>query len=556
MNAGIAERAREHLPGDVAMEQVAAELAPVAAEIERHRIETAGRFMREIAEDATVELVCAESKSGGPLIYLRGGSLVRLNDSGGVEPLGVDSLRGLLDRLADFVATRNIPDGGEVQRPARPPQDVVRTILALPDTRFYPLNSIAYAPVFLPDGRLLDRPGYDAEAGILLLHNLGTVGNVTLPEAVNLLVKELLGEFPFADGAETAHAISALVLPFVRNMIDGPTPLHLIEAPARGTGKGLIAEVISIVVTGAPAFPMSQPRDADEIEKRITAALIGAAPVILLDNLTRLDARPLMAALTSDTWRGRVLGQSRIVDVPNRALWLATGNNVSLSDEAVRRVVPIRLDAHIERPEERTGWKHPDLRKFALSHRVNLVGACISLVKAWLDAGRPTGKATLGRYENWAAVIGGILDVAGISGFLTGRDRLRTEADIESGEWAALCQLWGEAFGERPVGASDVLPLAVNAGILAGLWAGHGELARRQKFGRALQTRRDRIFAGYAIRLAGRDGTTHNLLYRVEGREKTPETTELQPGQSGVSVVSGVSNGPPQETEIPDDLPF
>ena len=39
--------------------------------------------------------------------------------------------------------------------------------------------------------------------------------------------------------------LAALLLPFVRRMVHGPTPLHLIESPSPGTGKSLLAKVIS-----------------------------------------------------------------------------------------------------------------------------------------------------------------------------------------------------------------------------------------------------------------------------------------------------------------------
>ena len=41
----------------------------------------------------------------------------------------------------------------------------------------------------------------------------------------------------------------------------------------------------------------------------------------------------------------------------------ATGNNLSYRSDFVRRVVPIALDARMERPEERTGFRHPQLEK-------------------------------------------------------------------------------------------------------------------------------------------------------------------------------------------------
>src|SRR5262249_53068020 len=156
---------------------------------------------------------------------------------------------------------------------------------------------------------------------------------------------------------------------------------------------------------------------------------------------TQLRSATLSAVLTATTWHGRLLGRSEMVSVPNTALWLATGNNVELSKEMGRRVVPIRLDAGREHPEDRTGFRHL-LPAWALAHRAELVSACLSLVRAWLDARRPEGATTLGRFEAWAAVIGGIVAHAGVDGFLSNRGERVAAADRESAEWAALCSVW------------------------------------------------------------------------------------------------------------------
>ena len=54
-----------------------------------------------------------------------------------------------------------------------------------------------------------------------------------------LWLTELMGDFPFVSDAERAHALGLGLLPFLRDLISGPTPLHLIEKPSPGTGAGL-----------------------------------------------------------------------------------------------------------------------------------------------------------------------------------------------------------------------------------------------------------------------------------------------------------------------------
>jgi putative DNA primase/helicase len=165
------------------------------------------------------------------------------------------------------------------------------------------------------------------------------------------------------DPASKAHALAAMLLPFVRDLIVGPTPLHLLEAPTPGTGKGLLADVICIPATGRGATVMAEGQNDEEWRKRITASLIKGPVFILLDNLRRrLTSGSLAAALTSVTWEDRRLGVSEIITAPNRAVWLATGNNVALSDEIARRTVLIRLDAKIDMPWKRTVFRHSDLK--------------------------------------------------------------------------------------------------------------------------------------------------------------------------------------------------
>ena len=392
-------------------------------------IQVTNRFMRDIAVDAVQCL--QQANSPAPYIFRRGSELARLGigDSGPTaEALTVVSLKGILDRAADFVSATKDGD-----KPARPPQDVVADILALPESMapVPPLQSIAGAPVFVPGGRLLSDDGYDVQTGIYLhLRGLGPRDTMPLDEALDVL-NELLGDFPFVDDASLAHAFALLLQPFVRPLIAGPCPLYLINAPSRGTGKGLLASMAAVVALGEPAHVMVLTANEEEIDKRLTSILLAGHPLVLIDNVTALRSSSLAAALTATGWQGRLLGKSRMVRVRNDATWVATGNNPALSDEITRRTVEIRLDAGVECPEERTGFLHPQLLAWATKRRTRLVGACLSIIGVWVDAGMPLGGGVLGGFEPWAGPMSGILDAAGVPGFLGNRDQLRHRVDRE-----------------------------------------------------------------------------------------------------------------------------
>jgi hypothetical protein len=204
-----------------------------------------------------------------------------------------------------------------------------------------------------------------------------------------------------------------------------------------------------------------------------------------------------------------------MVSTPNLATWVATGNNVSISDEMARRLVPIRLDAQVERPEERRDWRHPHLVAWTKEHHSLLVSACISIVQAWLDAGMPKGTETMGRFESWAEIMGGILSVSGIRGFLSNRERLYTTADSETEEWRAACVAWWDAFEDRAITASDLLEVLKKKSLLLDVWGGRSALAGQQRIGHTLAQQRDRVYGAYTIKGAGRDGHTSSAAYQL-----------------------------------------
>jgi putative DNA primase/helicase len=94
-------------------------------------------------------------------------------------------------------------------------------------------------------------------------------------------------------------------------------------------------------------------------------------------------------------------------------------------------------------------------------HRADLVWAALTLGRAWLDAGRPAGRKRLGMFENWVAVIGGILDVAGIAGFLGNLRQFYATSDFERADWQAFMGAWWGRFRSESVGVVDLFDIAL-----------------------------------------------------------------------------------------------
>ncbi len=332
-----------------------------------------------------------------------------------------------------------------------------------------------------------------------------------------------MGDFPFVGDAEKAHAVAAAVGPFVRDMIDGPTPLHSFEAPTPGTGKTLLVDLLTHPALGRPIAAMTEGRDEDEWRKRIFAKLRTAPSTLLLDNIKRrLESGALASAVTAyPLWEDRILGVSEIARVPVRCIWIVTGNNPLLSSEMTRRTVRIRLDARVDRPWLREGFRHADIRSWGIANRSRLVWAALTLVRAWIAEGQPQGCRTLGMFERWAKVLGGILDVGGIPGFLGNLSDFYDKSDAEGAAWREFVASWWTTHGENAVTASALWPLATECGLDLG---DKGDQSQKIRLGKALRDMRDRMFA---VQLSGQekrlrielDGADHraNLWRLAEG---------------------------------------
>jgi len=356
--------------------------------------------------------------------------------------------------------------------------------------------------VFSSNGRLCLTTGYHAEGrvyvalapGLLIPRVPEAPDKETVHVAVTLL-RELVADFPFVGEAERANALALLLTSFMRDLIDGPVPLAVIEKPTPGTGATLLAEIIMLVASGRPLAAMTEGKDEDEWRKRITAKLLTSPTAIAIDNVRRrLDSAALSSAITSSEWEDRVLGHTEIARVPVRCVWIATANNPTFSAELVRRTFRIRLDARVERPWLRNGFRHPDLCQWVLEHRGDLLWAALTLGQAWLRADRPYGpQGPLGMFQHWSQIIGGVLDVAGIPGFLDNITEFYDTADAEGTEVRAFLSAWWDKHQDAEVMPGPLFELATSPDSPLTLEAGT-EQGRRVKFGKRLAELRDKRY--------------------------------------------------------------
>jgi len=455
-----------------------------------------------------------------PKLFQRKNSLVSLVGSVGapmIVPVGETELQGYLSDIANWVLQTK-----DMEIPVHPPKDVVAVMVASPDPSLPHIDGVVSTPVFSQDGTLVSAPGYHREAQLWMHYPRG-FAPVEIPEkptvrqidsARRLLLDDLLVDFPFAAESDRAHAVAALLLPFVRRMIDGPTPLHLIESPSPGTGKSLLAKTISKIAQAkkeAECIPLA--KDDNENSKKITSILSHTPQVILLDNVAiGIRSAMLASVLTTTEWTDRLLGASRMITLPNQALWLATANNPTLTLEMARRCVRIRIDSRHDRPWLLSDFKHVPLDEWVEEYRSELIAGLLTIIRGWIADGKRPEKISFGSFDAWARTIGGILRFAGIPGFLGHLEELYEAADTEGNEWREFTAAWWDRFGARLVAAAELLGLATEKGLLASTIGDGGPQSQKIRIGRALSAMRDRQFDVYRI-TTRRDSRTKNLTY-------------------------------------------
>jgi Bifunctional DNA primase/polymerase, N-terminal len=521
-----------------------------------------------LVEMATAAWQAIHTANDPPRVFAYGTELAWLaQDPAGlpqVEVMHEDHVRHHLAEVATFTRWIAAPGRPPVQKPAFPPVALAKDLLAVPDVTLPRLTRIVRIPVFTADGRLLTEPGHDATSGIYFAPAPGlsmpTISEdptaAEIGEAQRWITEELLGDFPWASDADRANVIALLLTLPLREQVTGDVPLFVLSKPTPRTGAGLLTKVVSLVSEGRLPAVATLSRDEEELRKRLTSFLLPSPSMLLLDNLHgRLDSAALAAILTcGGVWKDRLLGHTKEVHVPVRCAFVLTGNNVVMSTEMAGRSVLVRMDAKVEDPSSRTGFRHPNLAAWVLEHRGRLLWAVLTLGQAWIAAGRPLAeKVTFGGFEAWAATLDGVLDVAGVNGFLANRRSLFEQADEEGRHVRAFLFDWWTHYHDHPKLVRELLDLAKRHELPIDAKTERGVLV---KFGRLVAQIEGRIYTlatdvTVAVRRVGADGETGSALWSLRRSPGSPGS----PGSPSVNAYGRARRDSTGETDngVPGD---
>ena len=384
--------------------------------------------------------------------------------------------------------------------------------------RLRSLSGIVSAPTLRPDGSILSAPGYDVQTGLLFDPCGAEFPTIpprpTRAQAITALgdLQMLIQSFDFEDRVSCSVAISAILTALVRGSLRA-APLHGFTAPVAGSGKSKLVDLASMIATGRPASVLSQGRTEEETEKRLAGVLLSGDQVITFDNCERSLGGDLLAqAITQSVLKIRPLGRSDTMDVPSRATFFATANNLVIGGDLARRTLICKLDPKCERPEQRTFRTDPVA--VARVHRGRLVSGALTILRAFHVAGRPSsGMGALGSFEDWSDWVRGALIWLGESDPVSSMEAARA-ADPVVQALSSVAEQWWVLLGDKRVTATEVIGVATtrnfqtsefsNAEFREALLvvAGDGGAINGMRLGRWLGKHKDRISKGFCFRAA------------------------------------------------------
>jgi hypothetical protein len=413
--------------------------------------------------DAVIAAIATHAQG----VYQRGEQLVRIgfsDDAPHISPLPEPSLREIMADVVQFVTVK-IDKSGAKEIHAHPPAWAVKAVAARGQWDGVPvLRAIVEAPVLRPDGSIVSRPGYDPPTRLYYAPSCDVPAlpdHPTRDDAIRARdeLLDVFHDFPYEKEVHRSAALAMTLTPFARFAFDGYVPMFTLDANLRGAGKSIQADVGSMIYTGRRMPRRAYVPDEVEMKKTVMSIAASGAWAVLFDNVAAsLGGAALDMALTGESIEDRLFGRNdQTLRFKLSTIWMASGNNLVMHGDMIRRVQPNRLMYPGENPEDRdpATYRHPKLLEWVSENRPRLIAAALTILRAYFVAGRPVVKIKpWGSYEGWSSVVRAALVWCGME---DPRDACVDLTDSVKDLAARLIAGWSEAFP----GSSGTIPEAL-----------------------------------------------------------------------------------------------
>lgn len=297
------------------------------------------------------------------------------------------------------------------------------------------IERLGRAPAIGDDLSVTWEQGYAPRARIFVTGPM-TEGELPSPEDAAAYLMSYFDSFALKYSESKADCLGLALTPYLVSHIKGPIPGAAFVAQQTEVGKTTLAELIHVMGTGRESTITAYPKPGD-MQKDITSILNGAPQTCIFDNIREnLDSPVLESLLTARKVQDRTYYTQRMAEKRNNTLWMFTLNGAVASPDMQRRVIIVPLD----KVHSAAKW-NPNIKAQALAAYDAIAHAVVSLVENWKAQGCPLGPEMSG-YQEWSRVVGGILQAAGVEGFMVRREDTKDSVySTETGEAEILERL-------------------------------------------------------------------------------------------------------------------
>jgi hypothetical protein len=199
----------------------------------------------------------------------------------------------------------------------------------------------------------------------------------------------------------------------------------------------------------------------------------------------------------------------------------------------LRRCFWIKQDKDIPQPWiPEVPYKHPNLKRYVRENRGAILAALLTLASAWYRAGKPKGNhVTLGSFEEWSEIVGGILTFARLEGFLGNAGQMYDEGDVNDAQWRSFLSELSKVFPNHTFTVNELLQVSgiKRAALVPGVETTLAELfpddiadnkGNARTIGRVFLAKQGRYFGEYKLNRVGenRNGVAK---WKVTSKQRT-----------------------------------
>ena len=405
-------------------------------------------------------------------------------------------------------------------------------------SRFDPVDRITSQPEYLP-GFTITNPGYnDGGDG----HRVIFVGESAQPSDSMERINTFLDVMDFQTPSDRANAVAGLLTVALRHHWPGGKPIILATASKSHSGKDT---VLDFIAGQTPKTSVSW-EPADWATQKAIVACLNTDPslgMIRLEN-ARVSGNSKIASAFVErfvtdpkpTLYSPGCG-SEPRQIRNEIVMAMSTNFGVLSEDLLNRGLSIHLEPKGSITDRQSSIGNPR-HQYLPRYREEIAAEVHGIIERWRAVGMPLDDSRYHPCTEWAHVIGGILMVHGVEGFLDNYADRRVVADPVRNGIAVL----GSHLLDKCLPISEIVAEVIRLGLIDPLVPKNersGHEAQKRGLGKVLSSHENEKFV-----VQSEDEEDDRVVFRLEKVRRRFENGKAE-NRYGFLVV--------KETELDDD---